>query len=58
MTRVYLIRGGLENVHPNDVPQELIQEIEKPHKETLDIRPAIITAFATVLAAYLLSRKR
>ena len=58
MKRVYLLRGAVEDVPLSSIPPELVQEIEIPQqKEKVDLRPVLITAIATILAAYLVSRK-
>jgi len=58
--RVYVLRGAVENVPIESIPPKLVQEIDikKDDPPKADLRPVIITALATILAAYLVSRQK
>lgn len=60
MDRVYVLRGAVENVPIEAIPPKLVQEIDiqKDDPPKADLRPVIITALATILAAYLVSRRK
>ena len=59
MDRVYVLRGAVDNVPIEAIPPKLVQEIDIPKDEPkVDLRPVIITAMATIFAAYLVSRRK
>jgi hypothetical protein len=60
MKRVYLVRGAVDNVDFSALPPDMVQEfdIQKDEPPKADLRPVIITAIATILAAFLVSRRK